>query len=270
MPRSDFDAAAYLQELLAGLPPEEAEATKKALTKDEVRDRLADTVLHQKDYRRQTAELRKKEEELAKKNQEVTAFYERQLAIVQENQKFVDDLQKRAAAAEAAAQAYKGQFGDLEGVNVPKPPQEPQKDYLTRDEVQKILEKVQLDGLDVMSKMSSLAGRHYAEFKEPLDTKALSKSAMDQHVDLESAYDRMVAERREEVRAAQVAEQVKAAREEGRREALSNMKYPVVPQPTEQTPLRIRETMTPEQAATPAWKRGVEDFLAGKLGAPAP
>jgi len=269
MPRSDFDAAAYLAELLNGVPPEEAEAVKKALTRDEVQGRLADTVLHQKDYRRQTSELRKKEEELSKKDQQITEFYNRQLQIVQENQKFVDDLQKRAAAAEQAAAAYRAQYGEVEGAPVPKPP-EPAHDVVTREEMQKYLEQVQKDGLIVMQQMSTLASKHYAEFKEALDTRQLTELARSQGKDLESAYENMVRERREEAQQASFAEKLKVAREEGRKEAMSQVRYPSIPTPTEMTPIRIRETMTPEQTATPAWKRGVESFLKGELGSATP
>lgn len=115
------------------------------------------------------------------------------------------------------------------------------------------LQKTEGQFLSLLETGMSLASRHVAEFKEPLDTAALKKIAQEKNLSLTQAYDEMVAPRRAETSAATFKAQLVAAREEGARDALSKHHIPTNATPPEYHPIFDRD---------PKKQVGADDYVA--------
>lgn len=81
--------------------------------------------------------------------------------------------------------------------------------------------------ITISKKVGRLASRHAAKFGEELDTDALEKVVVEQKVDLDRAYDLMVADRLKAQQDASFAERIKREREEAVREFASTRNLPV-------------------------------------------
>lgn len=90
----------------------------------------------------------------------------------------------------------------------------------------------------VVKQVGRLASRHASRYGEELDVDAIEKIANEQGVDVATAYDRFVAPRELERSTKEVEARVKAAREEGAREAMSRQNFPVDINPSEHSIIR--------------------------------
>lgn len=100
-------------------------------------------------------------------------------------------------------------------------------DVVTKRDMEAELQKRDGQFIGLLETGMSIASRHAVEFKEPLDTAALKKIAMDKNLSLQAAYDEMVAPRRAETGTAQRKAEIEAAKAEGAREFASKHKIPV-------------------------------------------
>jgi hypothetical protein len=264
MPRSDFDTEAYLSEIMkeAGdLPQSERAAVEKFFAIDGVKNYVADTGLRKQDYSRNTQAIMQQKKELDAKNAELQGWYEQQLGVVKQNQEEYERMQNQISA-------YKNEYGEINSNHNPSPQQTtPQFDpnkFIPREVHERDLDKIQKEGITLFAQMSTLQGRHLHEFKEPLDQESLLAFAQENHVTLKQAYDTFVSDRRQKRSDEDMKSKLEAAREEGRRSALSGVRLPGASVPTDMHPLEARANLG-EKSNIPAWKTGVAAFLSGDL-----
>lgn len=81
--------------------------------------------------------------------------------------------------------------------------------------------------ITIAKKMGKLASQHAVDFKEALDTDALEKIAIEKKLDLDHAYDALVADRRKAQQDASFAERIKRERLEAVQEFASSRNLPV-------------------------------------------
>lgn len=109
--------------------------------------------------------------------------------------------------------------------------QEPQQidtsKFISKDDLAKFAMDQSARTAGVIKTVGRLASRHAAKFQEELDVDALEKIATEKGLPLETAYNELIAPREEAKRNADFEAKIKAAREEGGREALSRHKLPV-------------------------------------------
>ena len=216
-----LDTKQYAEELFkaAGVSDDTVkQAVTNFLSNDAVAKRLGDDVLRQQDYSR-------KMDETAAEKKKAAAYYESLLTWKAEQERLI---------AEATGQQQQQQF------------QQVQPDLTT---LEKSLEKkweeklAQRDGqmIGLLEVGMSLASRHAVEFKEPLDTAALKKIAIEKNVSLQQAYDEYVGPRRAAQSEAQFKAKLAEAKAEGAREFASTHKIPVDTQPRDYHPILDRD-----------------------------
>lgn len=81
--------------------------------------------------------------------------------------------------------------------------------------------------ITIAKKMGKLASQHAVEFKEALDTDALEKIAIDKKLDLDHAYDALVADRRKAQQDLSFTERIKRERAEAVQEFASSRNLPI-------------------------------------------
>lgn len=262
MPRSDFDTKAYLDEIMreaGNLPQEKRAVVEEFFSIDGVRNYVADNGLRKQDYSRNTQSVMQQKKELEAKNQELQNWYEQQLAIVKQNQEEYANMQNQL-------NAYRNEYGEIESHKAPQnsaPQVDPNK-YIPRETYDQDIIRIQNDGINLMAQISTLQGHHMYEFKEPLDSEKLIQFARENRVSVKQAYDAFVSERRQKVAEEDLKAKLDAAREEGRRSALSGVRLPTANIPSDMHPLEARSALG-EKVSIPAWKQGVQAFLDGSL-----
>ena len=261
MPRSDFDVSAYASELLKDaqdLPAEKRAVLEEVLASDNVRGRLADSVLRQQDYSRQTQQIAREKQEVERKNAELTNWYNQQINTVKSNQEEYEKMQSQL-------KSYVERYGedDMGHVQQVAPPQDMSK-FVPRDMFDAELARIQNQGIQLMAEIDTLQSRHYHEFKEPLDMISLKNTAVERGMSLQQAYDQSVAEQRSKVSESRRKEELDAAREEGRRAALSGLRLPMNTDSDMMHPLVAREKLGNEPQV-PSWRKGVAEYADGTL-----
>ena len=103
--------------------------------------------------------------------------------------------------------------------------------------------------ITISKKVGRLASRHAAKFGEELDTDALEKVVVEQKVDLDRAYELMVADRLKAQQDASLAERIKREREEAVREFASTRQIPIDSAPRDNTMGRLNLTPDKNTAA---------------------
>lgn len=101
---------------------------------------------------------------------------------------------------------------------------------LTKEDIEKMLRGTESQGLQVMSALSDLAISHYAEFGEKIKTGDIVAAAQKQGVDLATAYNGLVADKREERQKKEFEKQLAEAEKRGaekERAKLSAAPYPI-------------------------------------------
>lgn len=272
MPRSDFDVTAYAAELLKeakDLPPDKRAVVEEVLNLEPVKGRLADSVLRQSDYSRQTQEIAKKKEEYEKQQAELEGWYSRQLEITKHNQEEYLRMQNQL-------KAYQSQYGEEMG-NTTQTPQIDTSKFIPQEvfeakmkELQEAfnrqLVEVQNSGVTVMAEMGSISQNHYKEFNEPLDTVTLKNEAIKNGVPLSVMYENMVRDRRAAIAEEKFKQQIAEAEERGRRAAMSAAKFPIAPPGGDDVhPLIARQQLGDKVSTLPAWKEGLQAYIDGTL-----
>jgi hypothetical protein len=217
-----IDVRQYIEQLAqtAGLSDEEKANVLKVVSNEKFSKALGDDVLRQQDYSRNMDGLRadrQKWEKWYADSLQWRAEEEARLQALANGNANADPYrQVNPALANFDPEAYRKQLlADI------------QKSNDTRDaQVVSLLK----DGI-------GLGTRHMYEFKEPLDTEALAKIAVEKGLTLAQAYDSMVAPRRAEAQKVKYDADLKAAREEGAREFASTHKIPIDTAPREYHPL---------------------------------
>ncbi len=200
-----MNAREYAEQLAqsAGLSQEEKDNFLKVVANEKLAKSLEEGVMLRSDYSRQSDQL--------KKTEKTTSDYYQSLV----QWKAGEEARLAALTDGGSGQVVNGEYLTKKDLDALK--KEYQDAFMRSEQSQIALLK---DGM-------RLASQHAVEFKEPLDTDALAKIAVEKNISLRAAYDDMVSPRRTETQAAQLAAQRKADREEGARDFASKHKIPV-------------------------------------------
>lgn len=208
-----MNAKEYLTQLAqaAELSQEERDALLKVADKDKFAKGLEEGVMLRSDYSRAQDQLKTEKERTGAYYQELVTW-------------------KASEDARLAALTGNGNGGQV--VNG---------EYLTRKDIEALDKKYQdslkqqeASFITISKMMGRLASQHAVEFREPLDTDLLEKTAIEKQLPLPQAYEAMVATRRSELQNQSFAAKLAAAKEEGAREFASKHRIPVDTSPREQ------------------------------------
>jgi len=213
------DVKQYVDQLAqtAGLSDEEKAGILKALGNEKFAKGLQEGVELRSDYSRNMDAIKAERDKQAK-------FYQDMLVW----QKAEED---RLAAA----------YNQLNPTVNPQPqpntfdPEAFKKSLL--DEFNKSAAQKEANYISLLKDAVSLGTRHLYEFKEPLDTEVLAKTAVDKGMSLRQAYDEMVAPRRTELQQADFKAKLAAAKLEGAQEFANTHKIPLDTSPREYHPI---------------------------------
>jgi len=117
------------------------------------------------------------------------------------------------------------------------PPQFDASKYVSKEDLARFNADVAGRFAGVIKDTARIASRHAAKFGEELDLEAIDKLAQEQNLPISAAYDRWIQPRIEERQKKEFDEQLKKARDEGARDALSRHKLPIDPIPTDSAPV---------------------------------
>lgn len=221
-----MDAKQYAELLLqeAGVSDEaQRKAFLDVIGNEKAAKRLSEDVMMHADYARNMDKLRKQEQDNA-------AYYQKLL-----------DWEK------TAQQQLEQQQPVIQQV---QPDLTKFQDELSKSWEKKLAER---DGqfLGLLKVGMTLASRHAVEFKEPLDTAAIEKIAVEKQLPLAQAYDEYVAPRRAQAQAEQRKAELENAKAEAVRDFASTHKIPVDARPREFHTLLDRD---------PKKQVGVDDY----------
>lgn len=233
---SDTEYQAYVAELLAEVPETSRAAVEEALRADGVATKLRGGYLRQSEFSRGMDELAN----------ERRAF-EREVAQARENiagwEKWYADTSQGLADTSAKLQAYESTFGPLDGT--------PRPTGLSREEVQRLTEEqLARRSTDFFNQtmaaadvLTDLKFEHRDRFGKPLNTTELLKFCNERGLPLQAGYKEFVADDLTQLRDKEIQEQIRKARDEGAREALSRHNLPVTSVAREPHPIDLmRET----------------------------
>lgn len=215
----------FLAEVLDTIPEDRRQLFEETLKDEKVSRAVTERVLARSDYSSKMDALKSEREQmdayLRGENQKIQGWAQWYEGVVQtdaERQKQLD--------------AYKSTFGDLDPANA-KPGQKFMTEDQYRASIAKELEQRDQNAIRFADILTDLKYEHRTEFGQRLDTDDLIKYATSQGLPIQAAYDRYVGKARAEKQETELAKKLDAAREEGRKEALSNHKLPYSSGPVE-------------------------------------
>ena len=223
----------YTQELFkkAGLDgDEQAKAIIEALGKNEklqkaFKDGFVETGQHHSTVDKLKGEWEGKYTQAEQKVRQYDEWYNSQAKPA------FDQYQK----AQIALQQYQATFGPIDTATDVR--QAAAATGLSKEDVQAMLnETVQRQNtayVGLLKDMTRISGEHVQRFKEPLDVDAFEEFANKSGLPPRAAYEKFVAPRVQEQQNTEFEAKIKAAREEGARDALSKHKLPVESGPRE-------------------------------------
>lgn len=229
-------AREYLEQLAqtAGLADDVKVNLLKAVENEKFSKGLEEGTMLRSDYSRQSDALKAEKDK-------TTNYYQQLL-----------DWKAEQEAQIATWQHDNGQNGNHG--NPRQTIQPVQSDFIPKKEFEDYKKQSEAGYINLLEVGLDLVGKHYHEFKEPLNIAELKKTAVDNNLSLQQAYDRMVSPRRAELSKAQLDAQLKAAREEGAREFASTHKIPIDSAPREYHVIHDRD---------PKKQVGVDDYVPG-------
>lgn len=217
----------FLQSVLSKVPEADRSVVEAALGNTVVSAELRDAVLARTDYSRSQDELRAQQEafesEVAEARQNIADWQDWYAKKVEET-----------ATVEAQLEEYRETYGDLEdGVNEPNKRaahrQPVDENLLTKEEFQNSLQARDQLAIRFADMLTDIKLDHQRNFNERLDSTALMEYASKKNLPLDLAYRELVAPKVEEQRSKDLQERIDAAREEGRRAALTEHRLPITP-----------------------------------------
>lgn len=229
----DEQLAAFKAEILAAVPESDRAAIQTALDNQAVATRLRDGVLRQSDYSRAQDQLRADREALdARVNEAATR--------IEGWNEWYKQVSAETEALKAQTAAYEEAYGPLEGAERRHP-------SLSREDVAKLVsDQLARDGQQFMNQHLGLTDMlvdikfdFKDKFGETLPTKEFLDFVKTSGLPPQIAYREYIAPRVEEQNKKAFSEQLKKAKEEGAREALSSHKLPVMPTTTEAHPVDL-------------------------------
>lgn len=235
---------AFLADVLANVPSDRRAAVEEALSLESVKAQVEAGVKRQSDYSREMDSLRARREEVESTLQEGT---ER----ITEWQNWYD----------TASKEYESMKGMVD-MRTNEEPVASVQQGLTKDELQAELAARDRMAIAYADLLTDIKMDHRDKFHERLDTSKLVEYALKRGVPLDVAYRESVAPREDELRKADLEQQLKKAREEGAREFAANHRLPIVSGPQEQHPIDLAPTAKTNStdrvaAAVGAWNTAV-------------
>lgn len=231
------EAAEQFKKLTNGLPKEQQDAIAAALENDSFVNGVTEWGMLKADYSKNknevAAERKKAEEEYAAKYSQLQTWAQQHGKTIEQAQAIYDKYQKYAAT-----------YGELQEDGTVKQ-QTQTTPSLTPEQITKLLDerdqRMTATTAGFLKSAFKLNTDHQKNFGEPLDIEGFEDwiteaRKRDPQLGIDSAYDKYVAPKLEAKRQADVTAQIKAAREEGAREALSKHKLPIDAGPKEYAP----------------------------------
>lgn len=221
-----IDPKQYLADLLAeaGASDDQKQAILAIAANEKFSKRLTDDLMRHDDYSRSMDAVRKDKETVEADKRKAADYWQAESARTTKNQQIVDNLA-------ATVKSYETKYGSLDGE--PLTVTGPTEGMISRKDFDAELQKRDNTYVSLLQQGLKLVGQHLHEFKEPLDTDALAKTAIEKNLSLSQAYSELVEPRRKEAQATKYAADLKAAEEKGARDFASTHKIPVDTKPRE-------------------------------------
>ncbi len=206
-----MNAREYAEQLAqaAGLSQEEKDNFLKVVSNEKLAKGLEEGVMLRSDYSRQSDQLKATEKRTNDYYQTLVQWRAEEAARL------------GAGNGDGSGQVVNGEYLTKKDLDALK---KEYQDAFTRSEQSQIA--LLKDGM-------RLASQHAVEFKEPLDTDALAKIAVEKNISLRAAYDDMVSPRRTEFSEAKRKQDIVDAEARGARDFASKHKIPVDTAPRE-------------------------------------
>lgn len=206
----------FLADVIGAIPEDQREAIEGVLTSDAVVGKAANRVIQQAEFSRQMDALRAKETEIAEKIKGYEDWYA--------------DASGQYATLKEERDAYAEAYGALDPNERPKTPASAGIDEKKLAEELARRDQLAIQFADVLT---DLKWDHRQNFNEALNTRELIKFCTEKGLPIEVGYQSFIADRVEAKRKTEFEEKLKAAREEGAREALTRHNLPITPAPSE-------------------------------------
>ncbi len=231
-----FDAKQWWTEVAtkAGLPKEKVEAVLDTLSDEKVSNVLGEQVMMRSDYSRNMDALSNEKKEMERKNRE---YYEGELKRTKANEEAV-------ARANSILQEYVNTYGELPSAAAVRSGNPDAKlafdasKFLSKEEHETALKRIESQSLYVIKEGIKASQDYYSRFGKPLDIDALEKHAIEKQLPINLAYQDFIKNDLEVAQSKSFEEKLKAAKEEGAREALSHVKQPLDNAPRGISPFR--------------------------------
>jgi hypothetical protein len=218
---SDELFQAFLADVMATVPTDQRDTVEKVLKDERVSAKMKEGVLARSDYSRMMDEGRT---ELNSARQQFDGEVAEARARIAGWEEWYGTASKQVADSTGKLKQYRERFGELDGTAAPK------EKSLSEEEFQrKLTEELQkhdIAAITFATDLTSVQIEHLKEFKETLDPNKLIETATKRGIGIKQAYQELVAPKIREREEKRFQDAVAAAKEEGRREAVSNHRLP--------------------------------------------
>lgn len=248
MPVDPKEVVSYVDglALAAGVSKEQRDTLQQVLANEKLAKAIADGTMRQDDYSRNMDALSKEKVAVEGEKSKQAQWYKDVLATVDNNKKAVDER-------DAIINAYVSTYGELDDAT--KRAQVTNKlpdNVVTKEEFKKQLDELGQKAMYVTKHATRIAVDYFQRFGKVLDMDAFEKYAVESGVPIDVAYDRYIAPQMSEMDKTQREKDIAAAREEGRREALSKANLPIDPGPKQPHVFFDRAKTAPESKSLSA------------------
>jgi hypothetical protein len=249
---------AFLAEVLAAVPEDKRAAIEGTLKDEALAPKIRERVLARSEFSRNMDSLK------AERTQ-----FEREVAEARTRIKGWNDwygsTTSEFAKLQSAVRKYQETYGELDGdkaASVVK--------GMSQDEINALLTQQfntrDQAALKVADVMTDIKLDYRERFKERLNMDELITFAGERNLPLDAAYDAYIRPKVEEQREADLQKRLEAAKEEGKREAMSSARFPNMSRPSEPHPLdnadKAPKTHTDRVAAAVAdWNSASEHSI---------
>lgn len=227
------DLKKYLTDITksAGASEAETQALLGVLSNDKLAKALGDDIQRHDEFSRSMDQLRTQQKEFEAKQAEWTTWYEGAVQQDTTRQQQLDAYRQRFGELDANANGNPNgnPYGNPSGFDPSK--------YVSRDDYQKAIQEAETRALgtavQVSKELTRCSQDYFIKFGKPLDVDAFEKFALESRLPLRNAYDSFIAPEVKAKTDAEFEAKLRAAKEEGAREALSKHNLPTEAQHTE-------------------------------------
>ena len=254
-----LDTVAWWSEVAkqAGLPEDKVKAALEILQDEKVSNVLGEQVMMRSDYSRNMDSLKRDRETMETKNRE---YYENELKRTKANEEAV-------TRANSIVQEYVSTYGELpnaqavrEGTPGARAALDASK-FISKEEHEKAMATLGNQFVTVLENGLTSVADYQERFGKALPVAELKKYAIENNLPLDQAYKNFIQPKVEELNAKSWEEKLKAAKEEGAREALSRVKQPLDNAPRGTSPFResLEATLKADKSAARPTERDLRE-----------